>query len=166
MRKRILAVAGYVAAALTLFVALSVPFVLMGGLAKAFAQAGFNLAPVYSGGTVARTIERNGYRIQVYQPVRPRPFQNGEPFVQVAFVPASALPAQICEEIDLDGYGRPDVRVSFAVPSNPQTPMRGDVQALNDRYDTLTGIGADSYSRFLARTGDRIVLRIPLPRHD
>jgi len=164
MRARILAILAYTGAALTLLIAVAVPFVLIGAFANAIGHAGLHIDATYSGGTVARTIERNGYRIVVYQPVQPRLLQRSEPFVQVAFEPADALPAQVSDEIDLDGDGRPDVRVSFAVPADPGTPLHGSVTALNGKYVSLANVSGDSFSRLLVRTGDRIVLRIPLNR--
>ena len=69
--------------------------------------------------------------------LQPRLLERIEPFVQIVFEPADALPARVSEEIDLDGDGRPDVRVSFTVPADPNAPMRGDVTALNGKYISL-----------------------------
>jgi hypothetical protein len=162
MRKRWLAVAGYVGAALTLAIAALVPFVLMGGITQAVAHAGLRVDEVYTGGTVARSFTRNGYLVSVYEPVQPRLLQRGGPFVQVVFSPASGLPSNVDELIDLDGDGQPDVRVRFAVPGDARASLHGAVQALNSRYRSVEPIGADSFTQLLARTGDRIVLRIPL----
>lgn len=105
MRTRILPVLAYTGAALTLVVAVSVPFVLMGAFSNAVAHAGLHIDPAYSGGTVVRTVERNGYRIVVDQPVQPRLLERIEPFVQIVFEPAPSLPAHVSDEIDLDGDG-------------------------------------------------------------
>ena len=45
----------------------------MGAFSKAVAHAGLHIDAAYSGGTVARTIDRGAYRIVVYQPVEATP---------------------------------------------------------------------------------------------
>jgi len=162
MRKRMIAVLPYVGAALTLVIAICVPFFLFGAFTKAIAHAGLHVDATFSGGTVARTIERNGYQIDVYQPVWPRALQRVEPFVQIVFIPADALPAQVSEEIDLDGDGQPDVRVSFVVPADPHAPLRGGVTALNSKYQSLANVGGDSYSRLVVRVDNQVIVRVPL----
>ena len=162
MRKRMIAVLPYVGAALTLVIAICVPFFLFGAFTKAIAHAGLHVDATFSGGTVARTIERNGYQIDVYQPVWPRALQRVEPFVQIVFIPADALPAQVSEEIDLDGDGQPDVRVSFVVPADSHAPLRGGVTALNSKYQSLANVGGDSYSRLVVRMDNQVIVRVPL----
>ncbi len=162
MPTRILSILAYTGAGLSLAVAFCVPFVLMGAFSNAVARAGLHIDAAYNGGTIARTIQRNGYRIEVYQPVQPRLLERIEPFVQVDFAPADALPSRVSDEIDLDGDGQPDVRVSFAVPTDPRAPLRGDVTALNAKYISLANVGGDSFSRLLVRTGNQIVLRVPM----
>lgn len=162
MRARILAILAYTGAGFTLLIAICVPFVLIGAFSGAVGHAGLHIDAAYSGGTVARTIQRDGYRIMVYQPVQPRLLERIEPFVQITFEPADALPAQVTEEIDLDGDGQPDVRVRFTVPADPRAPLRADVVALNDTYVSLTNVGSDSFSRLIVRTNNQIVVRVPL----
>lgn len=162
MRTRILAILAYTGAGLTLLVAVSVPFVLTSVFSNAVGHAGLQIDAAYSGGTIARTIQRDGYRIVVYQPVKPHLLQRVEPFVQIGFEPADSLGAQVSNEIDLDGDGRPDVRVSFAVPADPRAPLRADVTALNDKYVSLAKVGGDSFSRLIVRTGNQILVRVPL----
>lgn len=162
MRARILAILAYTGAGLTLLVAVCVPFVLISAFSNVVARAGLHIDPGYSGGTIARTLERNGYRIVVYQPVQPHLLQRVEPFVQMTFEPADSLPPRVSDEVDLDGDGRPDVRVSFAVPADPRAPLRADVIALNDKYISLANLGGKSFSRLIVRTGNQIVVRVPL----
>jgi len=164
VRHRILSVLGYAMAAATLLVALLVPFKLMGGIASLVSHAGLRIDPVYSGGTPLRTIARNGYTLTIYTLVRPHLLQRGEPFQQVVFAPVSALPTHVEESIDMDGDGTPDLRVVFDVPANPATPLRASVQALNGNYQSLAAVSNDSFTRLLARTGNRIVLRVPLAK--
>lgn len=162
MRTRILSILAYAGAGLTLLIAVLVPFKLIGTFSDAVGHAGLHIDAAYTGGTVARTIERDGYRIEVYQPVRPRMLERIEPFVQIAFGPAGRLPAQVNDEIDLDGDGQPDVRVNFAVPADAGAAVHGSVTALNAKYISLAGAGSNSFSRFLARSGDRVVVRVPV----
>lgn len=162
MRARILAILAYTGAGLILAVAVCVPFVLMGVFSNVVAHAGLHIDATYSGGTIARTIERNGYRIIVYQPVQPRLFERVEPFVQLAFEPADSLPARVSDEVDLDGDGQPDVRVSFTMPADPGAKLRGNVTALNQKYVSLANVADESFSRMVVRTGNKIVVRVPL----
>ena len=164
MRARILSILAYSGAGLTLMIAVCVPFVLMGVFSNVVAHAGLHIDASYSGGTIARTIQRGGYRIVVYQPVEPRLLERIEPFVQVVFEPVDALPARVSEEIDLDGDGQPDVRVSFSLPADPNAPLRGDVTALNGKYISLTNVTGESFSRMVVRAGKQIVVRVPLNR--
>ena len=164
MRARILSILAYTGAGLTLLIAACVPFVLMGVFTNVVAHAGLHIDATYSGGTVARTIQIDGYRIVVYQPVQPRMLERVrvEPFVQIVFEPVDSLPAHVSDEIDLDGDGRPDVRVSFAVPADANAKMRGDVTALNGGYVSLANVADESFSRMVVRTGDKIVVRVPV----
>ena len=162
MRKRTVAALAYAGAALTLVVAICVPFFLFGIFTKAVAHAGLHVDATYSGGTVARTIQRNGYQIAVYQPVWPRALQRIEPFVQIVFNPADALPSRISEAIDLDGDGQPDVKVSFVVPADPHAPLHGDVTALNSKYQSLANVGGDSFSRLVVRVDNQVIVRVPM----
>jgi hypothetical protein len=162
MRARILSILAYTGAGLTLLIAVCIPFVLMGVFSNVVAHAGLHIDATYSGGTIARTIQRDGYWIMVYQPVQPRLLERVEPFVQIVFEPADSLPARVSDEIDLDGDGRPDVRVSFSVPADAGAKMRGDVTALNKGYVSLTNVSDESFSRMVVRTGDKIVVRVPV----
>jgi hypothetical protein len=152
MRARILSILAYTGAGLTLLIAVCVPFVLIGGFSNVVAHAGLHIDATYSGGTIARTIQRNGYRIEVYQPVKPRMLERTGPFVQIVFEPADALPAQVNDEIDLDGDGRPDANAK----------MHGDVTALNGGYISLSNVSDESFSRMVVRAGNKIVVRMPL----
>ncbi|MGO9324544.1 MAG: hypothetical protein ACLP07_08275 [Terracidiphilus sp.] len=162
MRTRILSILAYTGAGLTLLVAVCVPFVLMGVFSNVVAHAGLHIDASYSGGTIARTIQREGYRIEVYQPVKPRMLERIDTFVQIVFEPADALPTQVNDEIDLDGDGRPDVRVSFNLPADANAKMHGDVAALNGGYVSLSNVSDESFSRMVVRTGNKIVVRVPV----
>ncbi len=162
MRASILAILAYTAAGLTLAAAALTPFLLIGAFSAGVAHAGLHIDPAYSGGTVARILARPGYNITVYQPVRPHLLQRVDPFVQVAFSPTGSLPARVSDEVDLDGDGQPDVRISFRVPGDPHARPQGEVVALNDRYRSFSMPGRYSFSQLLVRSGDAIVVRVPL----
>jgi hypothetical protein len=70
----------------------------------------------------------------------------------------------VSDEVDLDGDGRPDVRVSFTVPADASAKMRGDVTALNGEYVSLANVSDESFSRMVVRTGDKIVVRVPVKK--
>lgn len=162
MRTRLVAVLAYVGAAVTLAIAVCVPFVLMGAFSKAVARAGLHVDPSYTGGTVARTVEHAGYQTVVYEVVRPRALQALDPFVQIAFRPVSGLPKYVSEEIDLDGDGQPDVRVSFTVPGDPRVRPAGEVTALNGKYRSFRMPGEYSFSEMMVQSGGAVVVRVPV----
>jgi hypothetical protein len=160
---RLKSILGYTAAALTVAAAILTPFLLLGFFSGRVAATGVRIDPAYTGGEVAREIPRAGYRVRVHHPVRPRtPFQRIEPFVQLDWTPAAALPAQVYDEIDMDGDGAPDVRVRFAVPRDPAAALRVDVEPLTGLARPLRGAGKESFSALIARVGEAIVVRVPL----
>ncbi len=162
MRKSFTAVLGYIGAVLTLLIAVCVPFVLMDFFSGAVAHAGLHVDAEYTGGSVARSFAQNGYRIDVYQPVRPHFLERLEPFVQISWEPISALPAEVSDDVDLDGDGQPDVHVTFAVPANSSAPLRVNVASLNDKYQSLAGVQKESFARLIVRTDRAIIVRVPL----
>lgn len=164
MRRSILPILAYTGAGLTLGIAVLVPFVLLRAFGNAIGHAGLHIDATYTGGTVARTVQREGYRITIYQPVQPRFLERTEPFVQMVFAPADRLPARVSEEIDLDGDGQPDVRVSFDMPADANATLRGNVTALNGKYASLSNVAGASFSRMVVRAGNEIVVRVPLNR--
>lgn len=154
-------VLGYGAAALTVVLALLVPFVLIGVFTGIVAHAGLRVNPMYTGGTVVRVLARPGYRIEISAPARPQGWlEKGRPFVQVAFAPAAALPAQVDETLDLDGDGQPDVRLRFAVPAAAQTALHGTFTALNNRYGSANNASRDNRAALLVRVDDRVLARV------
>jgi len=162
MRTRVLSILAYTGAGLMLLIAACVPFVLIGAFSDVVAHAGLHIDPMYSGGTIARTVQRDGYRIVVYQPVQPRMLERIDPFVQIVFEPVDRLPAHVSDEVDLDGDGQADVSVSFTVPADASAKMHGDVTALNGGYISLTNVADESFSRMVVRSGNRVIVRVPV----
>ena len=163
--RRWLPVLGYTAAALTLAVAILTPFVLLGSFKRGVVALGLRIDPVYSGGEVARTIDRGAWRVMIYQVVPQRaPLSPTPPFVQVKWTPAAALPPDIVETLDLDGDGVPDVRAEFHVPPAGRGEQRMDLIGLSPLVRSAHGIGRDSFSSMIARVNDSIVARVPLVR--
>ena len=163
MRTRFLAVLAYIGAALSLLVAACTPFVLMGAFSQAIARTGIHVDAVYSGGTISRTVLRDGYQVDIYRPVQPHALQRVAPFVQIAFRPANSLPRHFSDEIDLDGDGRPDVRISLVVPKDPNVRPTGEVVALNDRYRSfrMPGSGPIGFSELIVQSNGAVLVRIP-----
>jgi hypothetical protein len=144
------------------------PFVLFPAFTRMIAATGVRVDPVYGGGAPARTLERGAYRIVVNRPVRSRaPLARPEPFVQLAWSPAGALPPQVADAIDLDGDGRDDLVVRFAVPADTTAALFVDVTPLGGGagVQPLAHASRGSFTRVIARVGDRIVVRVPLTRH-
>ncbi len=155
---------GYTAAGMTVFVALLVPFVLMGLFTKGFAGLGLHVDEMYSGGPKLRTIQAAGYTIDIHRPVSPHLLQLEKPFVQLDWKPVSALPSHVSDLVDVDGDGQPDIRVSFDVPKDAKAPLRVNVESLNPRYEAMQNVGKEKFSRLIVRGDDAILVRVPLER--
>ena len=155
---------GISAAILTMVVALLVPFVMYGLIAKGVTRLGLHVDEVYSGGPVVRTIQREAYSINVHRTVTPHALQSEKPFVQMDWTPVSALPEHVADTVDVDGDGKPDLRVSFNAPKNPKAELRVDVDPLNARFEAMRNAGKDQYSRLIVRVDDSILVRVPLAK--
>jgi hypothetical protein len=83
-------------------------------------------------------------------------------FVQMDWRPATALPAHVSDLVDVDGDGKPDVRVSFDVPKDPKAALRVDVEALSPRYEAMRDVGRERYSRLIVRVDDAVLVRVPV----
>ncbi len=161
--KRLSSILGIAAAVLTVAFAVVTPFIWSGAYNRlGAAMSNLRIDPVYTGGEPARTLERPGYQIVVYRPVPKRAFlSQSSAFVQIVWKPASALPAHVVEEIDVDGDGRPDLVASFDVPRDPRAGLRLSVKPLDSRFQALNSIGKESFSELIARVNDTIVVRVP-----
>lgn len=153
---------GYTAAGSTVLLAALVPFVLYGLFTKGIAGLGLHVSEMYSGGPVVCTVQDGAYTINVHRPVSPHMLQQEKPFVQLDWKPVSALPRQVSEAVDIDGDGKPDVRVMFDVPQDPKAPLRVNVDSLNPRYEAMRDVGKVKYSSLIVRVDDAIIVRIPL----
>jgi hypothetical protein len=156
--KRWRAILGNTGAVATLAVLLAAPFFLYGWFQNGVAALHLRIDPQYSGGEVARVIQRDGYQVVVRKPVpRRSPLQRVDPFVQMTWTPAARLPAQVSDEIDLDGDGRPDLLVSFDTAH-----LKLDVTPRTPGYRPVHTAGVVSFSELIARVNDGIVVRVPL----
>jgi hypothetical protein len=153
---------GYTAAGMTVLAAVLVPFVLMGLFTKGFTKLGLHVDEMYSGGPAVRTIRAEGYTVTIHKAVYPHLLQTEKPFVQLDWKPVNALPQHVSDAVDMDGDGRPDVRVSFDVPKDPKTPLSVDVDALNRRYQAMRNVGKRKFSELIVRVDDAILVRVPL----
>ena len=155
---------GYAAATLTMVVALLVPFVLYGSIAKGVAALGLHVDEIYSGGPKVRSIQHGAYNIVVHRVVTPHFLQSEKPFVQLDWTPLSALPAQVADVVDVDGDGQPDLSVSFSVPTDPKANLHVDVTPLNKRFEAVKNAGKEKYSRLIVRLDNTIIVRVPISR--
>jgi len=153
---------GYVAAGATVLVALLTPFLLYGMFAKGVVALGLHVDEIYSGGPKVRTIQMSGYSIDVHGVVTPHMLQRETAFVQMDWRPVTALPAHVSDLVDVDGDGKPDVRVSFDVPRDPKAPLRVNVEALNPRYEGMRNEGKERYSKLIVRVDDAVLVRVPV----
>lgn len=98
--------AGYVWAAVV-FAAAMAALPHYESLGRRIAAAGFRISPVFSGGEVARTIERGGYRVFIHRPVFDSLLrEKKDGFVQIDWGPYEALRGRLTEKLDLYGDGR------------------------------------------------------------
>lgn len=153
---------GYTAAALTMLAALLTPFLLYGLFSKGVVNLGLHVDEVYSGGPKLRTIASGAYTITVHRAVYPHLLQSERPFVQLDWSPAGALPEHVSDAIDIDGDGRPDVRVNFEVSRDTKAPLRVDVDPLNPRYASMRNTGKQGFSKLIVRVDDAVIVRVPL----
>lgn len=153
---------GYTAAALTVLAAVLVPFALTGTFTKVFAGLGLHVDEMYSGGPVVRTIQAARYAIDVHREVFPHMLQQEGAFVQLDWKPVSALPARLDDTVDIDGDGKPDVRVSFDVPQDAKAPLHANVESLNPRFASVQNLRKRKFSALIVRLDDAIVVRVPL----
>ena len=160
---RLKPILGNVAAWLTLFGAFLIPFVLMNLFTRGVAATGVRVHPSYSGGDPVRTIQKPGYQVVVFQEIqKSAPLDRTEPYIQLKWTPADALPAQIADDVDLDGNGTPDLRARFAVPKDPQAELRVDVEPLTPKLAAMRNVAKPSFSCLIARVGNSIIVRVPL----
>ena len=135
---------------------------LLGRFTKGVAALGLHVDEVYSGGPKVRTVKTGAYSIDIHRPVSPHLLQSEKPFVQLDWRPVSALPVHVSDAVDVDGDGRPDVRVSFDVPKDAKTPLRVNVEALNPHYEAMVNVGKERFSKLIVRVDDAILVRVPL----
>jgi hypothetical protein len=161
--QRLKSVLGYTGAILTVVAMLVMPFVLFPLFQQGVAATGVEVNPVFTGGERARIIAKDGYHITVNRPVRSRALlARPAAFVQLAWAPASALPARVSDAVDLDGDGRADLTATFDVPADTTAALFVDVTPLGNQVRPLRRASRDSFSALIARVGDRIVVRVPL----
>ena len=155
---------GYTAAGATVMAAALVPFLLMGMFSKGVVALGLHVDEMYSGGPAQRVIQEGAYSITIHRTVYPHMLQNEKPFVQMDWGPVDALPGRVTDVVDIDGDGRPDVRVSFAVPNDARAPLHVDVEALSGHYEAMQNVGKEKNSRLIVRVDNSILVRVPVVR--
>lgn len=154
---------GYTIAALTLLLMATTPFWFMNSVIRGIGSSDIKPNPVYVGTSVARTLLRDGYEIQIYHPVlKQAPCQEVVPFLQLDWNPAGNLPLVVEETLDLGADGHQDLRVRFNVPKDPKEPLSADVTCTSGRVQSIQGIRKQALSMLCIRDGDRIILRVPL----
>lgn len=155
---------GYGAAVLVIAVMVLAPFILMSRIERLVRQLGLRSHPKFSGGPVVRVLDRGGYRVAIAAPAGPvGPLEWGPRFIQVSWSPVAALPDIVDERLDLDGRGRPQVRLRFHVPRDPRQPLTGQVEVLDPSLvRPVTLLRRTGGPGLLVRLDHSIVARIPL----
>lgn len=132
------AILGYSAAVLSLLITLVTMASWMFGWGQAFIdRTGLVLAPNYSGGAVARTVDHGAYQTEIYRPVFDALIgETREGFIQVGWRPANALPSRIDEAIDFDADGQADFHVAIDTITRQATltPASPNVLSLRGVY--------------------------------
>ncbi len=132
------AILGYSAAVLSLLITLVTMAAWMFEWGQAFTdRTGLVLAPNYSGGEVARTVDHGAYQTEIHRPIFDALIgERKEGFIQVAWRKAGALPAQIDESIDFDADGQADFHVALDTDTRQVTltPLSRNVIGLKGVY--------------------------------
>jgi hypothetical protein len=154
---------GYTGATVVLLLAIATPLFLYNWFGSLIGAAGLKIHPVYSGGEAAFTVQREGYSVQVNQPVlKTMPLQRLTSFVQVTWTPVKGLPEHVAEELDIDRDGMADALVEFAVPREASGELAVTVTPRSDRVRALRAKGTQSMSALIVRVKDTIVVRLPV----
>jgi hypothetical protein len=153
---------GYTGATVTIVLAVLTPFWLSGFISRGVAALPVHIDEVISGGPAVRAIPMGAYGILIHRPVYPHLLQREQPYVQIDWKPAKALPAHISDLVDIDGDGHPDVRVTFDVPRDPKAPLHVTADSLNPHYAALEHVGKDHLSSLIVRVDDAVLVRIPV----
>ena len=161
-KRKLTAKLGYTGAGVTVLAAVLAPFLLYGLFTKGFSSLSLHVDEMYSGGPKVRTIQAAGYTIDIHRQVSPHMLQRETAFVQLDWKPASALPPHVSDVVDIDGDGKPDVRVSFDVPRDPKAPLRVNAEPLNPRYQAMRNVGKEKFSALIVRVDDQILVRVPV----
>ena len=162
--RRLRSLLGYGMATLVLAILFITPFNLLSRFSGLVGGLGLRPHPKFAGGPVARTLDRGSYQVEISAPAREiGPLEQKFHFVQVSWSPLKALPERIQEQLDLDGDGRAEVALAFAVPKDSAGPLRGSVQVLDSaKVAPIQELGRKDLSALLVRLDQRIVARIPV----
>ena len=153
---------GVSAACLALAGTALTPFIL-GPFSRGLASLPLHPADPFSGGEVAQTLARDGYRIRIHRPVRKEaPLQEVAPFLQLDWEPVNGLPARVEERLDLSGEGLGPVTIRFALPVEPKAAPSAELTWADGTRTLVRGEEKHLLSEFCLRTRERLILRVPL----
>ncbi len=162
--KNLISFLAYGAAVLTILFALALPIKGFPVFLSALGHSNLKIAPWYSGGEVASTLDRGTYQVKVYHPVYPALVGEGEKgFVQLVWQPRSALPPRVQEAIDLNGDGKPDCEISFF---NPPEEAGTPILTVNPKMSWVSPVHNSPTTSFegvlVERVKDAMYVRIPV----
>ncbi|MGA2447328.1 MAG: hypothetical protein ABTD50_01490 [Polyangiaceae bacterium] len=155
-------VLGYAAAVASLAILASAPL-LIPFVASRIGATGVTIDPVYSGGAVVRTVSTESFHISIHRPVARRGLlARKKPFVQIDFAPVENVPAFVDEPIDIDGDGKPDLRVRFRNSTDPHALLEADFLSLDPRVPERRGVTRGDLSALIVRLPEALVVRVPI----
>jgi hypothetical protein len=164
--KRLLLFLGYGAAALTILFSLTLPLKGFPIFLSALGNLNLKIAPWFSGGEIAREIDRGNYQITVYHPVYPALVGEGQKgFIQLVWRPKSALPPQVQEAIDLNGDGTVDCEILFSNPPGETNPPLLTVHPKSPWVSPVHNSPTTSFEGILVeKVKDAMYVRIPVKK--
>jgi hypothetical protein len=164
--KRPILFLGYAAAALTILFSLALPLKGFPVFLSALGALNLKIAPWFSGGEIAREIDRGNYQIKVYHPVYPALVGEGQKgFIQLVWRPRRALPPQVQEAIDLNGDGTVDCEISFSNPTGEAGPPLLTVHPKSSWVLPVHNSPTTSFEGILVeRVNDAMFIRIPVKK--
>ena len=130
-----------------------ITFLASGPLPSILVKAtGLTLSPWIDGGVVRQTVDRGAYQVLLHRPVFDGLVgERKQGFMQIDWMPLSALPGRVAEEVDLDEDGQADFRLELDVQTSQAT-----LTPYNSKAVSIEGV----YKLETARAV-RVVLRNP-----
>jgi hypothetical protein len=163
--KRIIHFLAYGAAVLTILFSVLLPIKIMPFFLSLVGALDLKIAPWFSGGEEAFTIDRGSYQIKVYRPVYPALRGEGDRgFTQLVWQPKTALPPRVREAIDLNHDGTADCEISFSNPKDEKAVLLLTVTPLSFWVLPVQNSRTRSLWVLIEKGSKAIYVRIPVKK--